>query len=515
MVEQSNVVLDVDNVKGVGGGKDNLVLDGARGRGNVLDTGAHGAVDIVVKGEEGVRGQSDIAELANPLGTLLGGQRSGHLGKLALVELLFGTRGGDLVGDEKVNGVGLVGALGALGPLEGEHAGVLAQPPVVGLVTGKTGAVDTRLLASAETDNHTVLGVADGVGLCVLESNGGHGQVNEGLLGNVLVLRDNLLERRGVDDGVVALLLQGNAVDLAGLNRVGVVVGVDLQNAVLAALLLLQNLQSLGAVAGGNDTVRDLLGDDLGGGQVDNVGKSNPVAKGRHAVGTTGTGVGISKGRKVLNVADKVELLLLLRERDTNSGTGGGDVLEGSSSRESQSSRELLDQGPRVEGIKQVNVTGGAREHLEGELALGDKGLGGLLVGVGAVSKGQHGNVLGVLLAEEVSNHGVVLGGVLKGLESKSVAGLVGDLALLELAHKAGVVIGVGKDGDTGVVLGGGAQKSNTTNIDFLDGLVNGDVDLGDGLLEGVEVANDVVDLVNVLGLEVSLVGLNVAGKNT
>jgi hypothetical protein len=59
-----------------------------------------------------------------------------------------------------------------------------------------------------------------------------------------------------------------------------------LENAVLAALLLLEDLKRLGLKSGSDDTVRDFAGDDFGGRRVDGVGEGDEVAKRGHTVGT-------------------------------------------------------------------------------------------------------------------------------------------------------------------------------------------------------------------------------------
>ena len=76
-MEKSDVVLNVDNIKGVGSSKHDLILDRARRSGNVLDTRADSAVDVVGKGEKCIRGEGNIRKLANPLASLGGGQGSG------------------------------------------------------------------------------------------------------------------------------------------------------------------------------------------------------------------------------------------------------------------------------------------------------------------------------------------------------------------------------------------------------------------------------------------------------
>ena len=65
------------------------------------------------------------------------------------------------------------------------------------------------------------------------------------------------------------------------------------------------------------------------------------------------------------------------------------------------------------------------------------------------------------------------------------------------------------------MVLCSGTDEGDTTNVNLLDGLGDGDVDLGDSVLERVQVADDIVDLVDVLLGQVLLVRSEVTGKDT
>ncbi len=86
------------------------------------------------------------------------------------------------------------------------------------------------------------------------------------------------------------------------------------------------------------------------------------------------------------------------------------------------------------------------------------------------------------------------------------------DLARLQLLEESCIVDRIAEDGHTSVVLGRGPDKGDTTNVDLLYRLWNRDVDLGDGVLEGIEVADDIVDFGNVLLREILLVRCEVSG---
>jgi len=478
------------------------------------------AEDIVNEGEESIAGDADVLKLLHPSLTLLGSEGSGDLLEDTLESLTLRAVLGELTADEQVDSVALVGTLGALLPLNAENALVEAHPPVVSLVAGKSGAVNSGLLSSTETNNLSVVGVANRVALSVLKSDGSDGKITGSALGErSSVLRgDDGAEVLGSDLNIVAVLLEVDTVNGTGLGSRGVVLGVDLEDEVSATLLLLEDLKSGILVTRGNDTVRDLLGNDASGRNIDDVAKSNHVTEAAHAIGTTGASVGLGKARLVnaLNIVDKVDLLLLLSERETNGSTSRRNVLETGSGGLAESLLKLLNKRPGVQGIEEVDVTGRAAKGLEGEVALGDVGGSGLLVGVGAVSESAVlVAVASVLLAEELGDGGIVIGSVLEGLEGVSVAAALGDLALLELLEETSVVVGVAEDGNSLVVLGSSADKSNTTNVDFLNSLGDADVDLGDSVLEGVQVADDVVNLVDVLIGEVLLVRGEISGQDT
>ena len=310
------------------------------------------SVGVACTTYESITGNADVLELLHPSITLLGSESSRNLLENSLESLALRAILGELTADEQVNGVALVGSLGALLPLDAKHSLVESHPPVVGLVTSKTGAVNSRLLSSTKTNDLAVDGVADGVALSVLEGDGGDGKITSSALGEgTSILRgDDGAEGLGGDLDIVAVLLEVDAIDGSGLGRGRVVLGVDLEDEVTATLLLLEDLKSLRFISRSDDTVRNLLGDDLGSGEIDNITESNHVTKAAHAVSTSGTGIGLSKSRSLnaLDIVNKVDLTLLLGQGKTNSSTGGRDVLEAGGGRLAESLLKLLDQRPSV-----------------------------------------------------------------------------------------------------------------------------------------------------------------------
>ena len=88
-------------------------------------------------------------------------------------------------------------------------------------------------------------------------------------------------------------------------------------------------------------------------------------------------------------------------------------------------------------------------------------------------------------------------------------------LAFCELGEESSVVSGLAEDDNPLVVLGSGPEKGHSTDVNLLDGSLDGDAGGGNGLDERVEVANNDGDLGNGVGEEISVIGRNVPGKDT
>lgn len=100
--------------------------------------------------------------------------------------------------------------------------------PVVSLITSQTGAVNSGLLTSTDSDNLTVASIANGVTLGVFQCDGGHDQIANGTLGQCAGLGDGVFEQGGIDSGIVALLLELQAEQCLAFDWVWFVGGVDL-----------------------------------------------------------------------------------------------------------------------------------------------------------------------------------------------------------------------------------------------------------------------------------------------
>ena len=260
--------------------------------------------------------------------------------------------------------------------------------PKVRFVPRQARAVDARLLPRPHADRLPVRGKADRIGLRVFEGDEGDDEVGRGLLRQVFVLGDDVFQQICVDLEFVAPLLEGDAEHLFALDGVGAVIGMDLDDVVSPLPLPLQNFQRLGRIAGGDDAVGYLAGDDARRDLVALVGEGDPVAEGRHPVRAARAGVGAGERRivKPFDIVDKAGLFQALGELFAHSGRGRADVLEGGRRDHARILLELFDQLPAVQRIQKVDIPRPAVQDLERQIGtVRHKDAGGLLVGVAAV----------------------------------------------------------------------------------------------------------------------------------
>ena len=271
---------------------------------------------------------------------------------------------------------------------QSEHLFVLTQEPSICLATCQTGAVNTRLLTCADTDGLTVNGITNRVGLRIFEGDERDNEVTYGTLGQIFVLCYNIREQLAVDFKIVSSLLKGDAKNLFGFLNNRNVIGVDLNDVVVALSLALENFKCFGLVAGSDNAVGYLALDEECGGNVANVREGYPVAKGAHTVGAARSCIGASQGGlvKTFDVINEASLFQLFGERNTNRRRRGADVLERGDCGESERGFQLLDKLPRVESIEEIDISRSAAQNFDGQLAaILHIDLCRLLVGVTAV----------------------------------------------------------------------------------------------------------------------------------
>ena len=366
-------------------GLDHVVIaDGAARLYDVLNAGLACALYVVAKREERIRADGNAGVLRDPRLFLLCGE---HL-RLYLEGLLPYALCEDilvLIRGVNVDGVVAVRAADAVNELKAEHLRMLTHEPVVRLAAREARAVDAALLTCADADGHAVLDVADRVGLGVLKRDKREDHVVLRALRQILVLGNDVVQQALADLVVVVALLEADAENVALLDRLRLVVRVDLDHVIAALALGFQDFERFCGEIRGDDAVGDLVRKIGCGVRVAGVGQRRPVAVGAQAIRAACADVGAGNGRQLFVGIDKVHLLLNIGQRLSERCAGRRNVLEGGCCRHAGRLLERADELPRVESVAEVDITRLAVENLNGELALGHEDAGRLLVRVAAV----------------------------------------------------------------------------------------------------------------------------------
>ena len=243
------------------------------------------------------------------------------------------------------------------------------------------------LLARADADGLAVLHVANTVGLGVFQHDQADDQIAALLVTDELVLSHDILQHRLVGDiQILAALFKGHAEHGASLQRLRLVVNVDLDDGVVALLLALQHFQRVSVVAGGNDAVGDFMLNQLCSAQIADVRQRDPVTKAGHTVRAAGAGVGTGQWGKLGLGGNVVHGTQRVIQRQADGRTGGGNMLEAGGSGLTQRLLQIAHELPGVEGIQEVDVPRAAIQNLYRQVGtVRHVDAGGLLVGVRAV----------------------------------------------------------------------------------------------------------------------------------
>ena len=369
------------------------------------------------------------------------------------------------------------------------HALALAE--VLGALAGQQCGVNAVGLTRTHANAGLALGDQDGVGLDALADLPGKLKLGHLGVGGLAVGGER--KGRGILGHVVDFLHQHAAVAGAQLHLGAVVHAAGGQHAQVGTLG--HALERLGSVARGDDNLDELLV---------LIGKVLDQLIGNLAV------AGDDAAEGALGIAGKSAVV---GSRDVlgNGGTAGVLVLEDYAGR----LVELADQVPSGVGIQIVVVAErlaldllGAHERelrARGVLAALGKAIDcGFLLRVLAIAQvvdllqrnlelGRGVRHVACLGGEPAGDGRVVGGGGLVDLHLQATTGGKRGAAtgLVHLGQD-GIIVGrVGNDGNARGVLGGRAQHGGTADVDVLDGVREGDLGVGDGLLELVQVDDD------------------------
>ena len=109
----------------------------------------------------------------------------------------------------------------------------------------------------------------------------------------------------------------------------------------------------------------------------------------------------------------------------------------------------------------------------------------------------------------------VVICGMRESFQCIKLPALLGNFALLKLSQKVVVIRRVTQDSDSTVILCGSSNERNPPNIDLFNRFRYGNIDLRNGIFEGIEIADDIIYFVDILFSQIFLVGFEIAGEDS
>ena len=187
-------------------------------------------------------------------------------------------------------------------------------------------------------------------------------------LRDILIYSRTIYQQIGGDFSLIAVLLKGNAKNLLAFGQLRLVSRVDLDDVIGALTLSFQHSQCLLSIARGNNTIRNLTVQHFRSLHVANIGQSNKITIGAHAVSTTSACISICQ-RGQLQIIHIINLFQSITHGQSYCCTSRANMLKGSSCRQASGLFQLLNQLPAVEGIQKVNIARTAIEHLNGQLS--------------------------------------------------------------------------------------------------------------------------------------------------
>ena len=193
-------------------------------------------------------------------------------------------------------------------------------------------------------------------------------QIASSSFGDFLIHSGTVYQQIGGNFSLIAVLLKGNTKNLLAFGQLRLVIRVNLDDVIGALALGFQHSQGFLGVAGSDNAVRNLTVQHLGSLHIADIGQSNKITIGAHAVSTTSTCISICQ-RGQLQIVHIINLFQSVAHRQSYSGACRAYMLEGSSCWQTSGLFQLLNQLPAVEGIQKVNIARTAIEHLNGQLS--------------------------------------------------------------------------------------------------------------------------------------------------
>ena len=219
--------------------------------------------------------------------------------------------------------------------------------------------MNSGLLTGAHTNGLSVLYVAYGIGLGILQDDQRNLQIPPGLLRQLLVLGYDIGNQRIINGQFLPSLFKGYAVNLLMLQGSRHKLRIDLDHVVISFFLLCQDIKSLLGISRSDHAIGNLSLDQHGGIPVAHIRQRDKIPKGRHPVCPPGSGIGTGQRRKVLpvHVIHPIDFCQRLCQRKSHGGACRRYMFKGGSRRKSGSLFQVPYKLPAIKGVQKVDIS--------------------------------------------------------------------------------------------------------------------------------------------------------------
>ena len=213
-----------------------------------------GSVDVVAKWQERVRRQADARVFREPRVALRGSKRFRRLLQLTVEMFALGRR--ELLPQQvAIDDIGEIRSPQLAFEAQSQRARMLRHEPLVSLVAGQSCAVHAGLLARAHAHHLSLPSHAHGIGLGVLQRDGGDDQCFHDLRPHIAPAGNNVVEQRRRDRHRRTVLLELHAKHIAALECRWLEVRIHLQDQIGAAFLFRQPGKCVRVISRRDDAV--------------------------------------------------------------------------------------------------------------------------------------------------------------------------------------------------------------------------------------------------------------------
>ena len=260
----------------------------------------------------------------------------------------------------------------------------MSEPPFVGFVAGEPRAVNSALLACADSDCLPVFDIANAVRLRVFQHDERNHQIAFFFFRKIFVFCNNVFEAGRINFQKIVSLFECDSENLLALQFRRNEIFIDLNHAIRALFFASKNFKRVRIVRWSDDSVGNFFCDELRRGFVARIRKRDEISETRHSVRATRARIRRSKRRK-FDIASKINFFQSFGKRNADRRARRRNVLETRGRRKSGGFFQFFYKLPAVERVKQIYVAGATVQNRDWQISIFDKNPRRLLVRVASI----------------------------------------------------------------------------------------------------------------------------------